>query len=78
MNHEKHIIFIHNNGHCKININRSSNHLVGLLPLSVVNGETLDELDDGELVVGEDVVVRLGEEEVLPGVVGDQLDKAWV
>ena len=44
----------------------------------MVNGETLDELDDGELVVGEDVVVRLGEEEVLPGVVGDQLDKAWI
>ena len=44
----------------------------------MVNGETLDELDDDELVVGEDVVVRLGEEEVLPGVVGDQLDKAWV
>ena len=43
----------------------------------MVNGETLDKLDDGELVVGEDVDVRLGEE-VLPGVVGDQLDKAWV
>ena len=39
------------------------------------DGETLGSLDEGELVVGEDVDVRLGEE-VLPGVVGDQLDKA--
>ena len=27
---------------------------------------------------GGGVAVRLGEEEVLPGVVGDQLDRAWV
>ena len=38
------------------------------------DGETLDSIDEGELVVGEDVVVRL-DEEFLPGVVGDQLNK---